>query len=178
MARDTLIFLLQNLGFLINEKKSQFQPVQQIEFLGVNVDSMKMELTLPSEKVNKIICQCKDLLDQNQVSILQLTKLLGKLTSTAVAVLPAPLHYRHIQRDQIKNLLLKKSYQAYIVLSEKGKEEITWWMENLRLCNGKTLLTIPPNLTISSDASKIGWGRHARGCQRVAPGPGKKPEII
>ena len=34
MARDTLIFLFQNLGFLIKVKKSQFHPVQHLEFLG------------------------------------------------------------------------------------------------------------------------------------------------
>lgn len=45
-ARDTLIFLLlillQQLSFLINLKKSEFQPVQKIQFLGINIDSRKM----------------------------------------------------------------------------------------------------------------------------------------
>ena len=41
-ARDTLIFLLQNLGFLINVKKSQFQPTHNIQFFGVEIDSVKM----------------------------------------------------------------------------------------------------------------------------------------
>ena len=59
MARDTLIFLFQNLGFLINVKKSQFYPVQHLEFLGVNVNSIKMELTLPSENINKIIANAR-----------------------------------------------------------------------------------------------------------------------
>ena len=35
MARDTLIFLLQHLGFVINLKKSVLHPVKQIEFLGL-----------------------------------------------------------------------------------------------------------------------------------------------
>ena len=43
-----------------------------------------------------------------QMCLLDLTKLLGKLTSTVIAVLPAPLHYRQVQRDQIKNLLREK----------------------------------------------------------------------
>ena len=34
MNRDTMVFLLQNLGFVINMKKSQLEPVQVIEFLG------------------------------------------------------------------------------------------------------------------------------------------------
>ena len=65
-------------GFLNQREKSQFHPVQHLEFLGVNVNSIKMELTLPSENINKIICQCKDILIQDRVSILNF---LGKLTS-------------------------------------------------------------------------------------------------
>ena len=34
-AKETLIFLLQNLGFVINFKKSQLAPVKEIEFLGL-----------------------------------------------------------------------------------------------------------------------------------------------
>ena len=37
-------YLLQNLGFLINKKKSQLQPTSTIQFLGVQIDSVKIEL--------------------------------------------------------------------------------------------------------------------------------------
>ena len=40
-ARDTLIFLLQNLGFVINLKKSILQPVKQLEFLGLQIEEYK-----------------------------------------------------------------------------------------------------------------------------------------
>ena len=37
-VRDTLIYLLQNLGFLINRKKSVLEPCQNIQFLGMEVN--------------------------------------------------------------------------------------------------------------------------------------------
>ena len=46
MARDTVIFLLQQLGFVLNLKKSVLPPTQRIEFLGVTVDSLIMTLSL------------------------------------------------------------------------------------------------------------------------------------
>ena len=55
IARDTLIFLLQNLGFLINFKKAILQSCQRIEVLEIAMDSRDMTLTLPQEKVNAII---------------------------------------------------------------------------------------------------------------------------
>ena len=46
-TEDTLIFLLQNLGFVINIKKSQLTPVKEIEFLGLVINSVNMTLALP-----------------------------------------------------------------------------------------------------------------------------------
>ena len=43
-AKETLIFLLQNLGFVINLKKSQLTPVKEIEFLGLVVNSVNITL--------------------------------------------------------------------------------------------------------------------------------------
>jgi len=51
--KDTLIFLLQSLDFLINIKKSELKPTQKIQFLGVEIDS------LPQDKVLKIKSQCQ-----------------------------------------------------------------------------------------------------------------------
>ena len=51
MARDTLIYVLQHLGFTVNFQKSVLDPSQTIEFLGINVDSNKMKLSLPEEKM-------------------------------------------------------------------------------------------------------------------------------
>lgn len=50
MTRDTSIFVLQNLGFVINQKKSRLQPTHQIKFLGLVIDSVDMTLALPEEK--------------------------------------------------------------------------------------------------------------------------------
>ena len=40
IARDILIFLLQALGFVINLQKSVLGPLQKIEFLGLEIDTM------------------------------------------------------------------------------------------------------------------------------------------
>ena len=45
MARDTVIFLLQQLGFVMNLKKSVLTPTERVEFLGVPVDSLIMILS-------------------------------------------------------------------------------------------------------------------------------------
>ena len=55
VARDTVIFLLQHLGFVINLKKSVMEPVQTIEYLGLVTNSIQMTLSLTEEKVKGIL---------------------------------------------------------------------------------------------------------------------------
>ena len=54
MAMDSVIFLLQRLGFVINLKKCVLDPAQEIELLGLTVNSQTMALPLPEEKIGKI----------------------------------------------------------------------------------------------------------------------------
>ena len=55
-ARDHtlgLIYLLENLGFIIHPEKSLIDPTQEIDFLGVCVDSRSRELHVPGQKLKK-----------------------------------------------------------------------------------------------------------------------------
>ena len=62
LARDTLIFLLQQLGFIIDLKKPVLSATQKLEFLGLEMDSVNMTLTLPMQKVKVLTQKCKNLM--------------------------------------------------------------------------------------------------------------------
>ena len=62
LSRDSVIYLLQNLGFVINLKKSVLQPIQKIEFLGMIIDSVEMTVPQSQEKVVSISKRCQDIL--------------------------------------------------------------------------------------------------------------------
>ena len=79
---------------MINLKKCLLDPVQEIEFLGLIVNSQTMTLSLPEEKIVKIKDQCLSLYKGSEVSLLDLTKLIGALSSILQAVLPARLQFR------------------------------------------------------------------------------------
>ena len=61
MSRDTTIFLLQYLYFILNMEKSILTPVQEIEFLGLTGNSVKMTLSFPEQQIKEIQDQCQDL---------------------------------------------------------------------------------------------------------------------
>ena len=65
---ETLIFILTNLGFIINVPKSVTTPTQIIEFLGLLVNSTSLHLSLPGEKLHHIRMEVKQLLQKEQVT--------------------------------------------------------------------------------------------------------------
>ena len=135
-ARDTAIFLLQHRGFVINLKKCVLDPVQEIEFFGLIVNSQTMTLSLPEEKIVKIKDQCLSLYKASEVSLLDLTKLIGTISSTIRAVLPARLQFRFLQQQQILSLKQTPTNLTFVKLTPMAKNELLWWFNNLELCNG------------------------------------------
>ena len=113
------------------------KPVQEIEFLGLKINSDTLELPLNKTKIHKVASECQNLLNNPQTSILDLTRLIGLLTIQAVS--PARLNCRFLQIEHISSLLEKLSYLEKIVLNENSKFELKWRVQNLELCNGRAL---------------------------------------
>ena len=156
-ARMT-INLLESLGFLINYKKSTLVPTQRILFLGMLIDSSTMEFVLPTDKSENIQRECRNLLKTQLPSIRQISRVLGLLEFTRPAIWSAPLHYRHIQLLQIESLHQSCDYDTQVNLSREARLDLMWWIRNLPPLRGSPILPPTADLTISSDASKIGWG--------------------
>ena len=165
-----LIHLLENLGFVINYRKSQLTPTQEIEFLGFVITSNSVELKLPGEKIKKIRAETRRLANQTEPKALALSRLLGKLNHATQAIPPAPLFYRNLQN--CLKVALEKGNQEYscpIHLSEDCITELQWWETHLTNWNGRSLILPPPTMTIETDASTIGWGAAHQGTRTGGP---------
>lgn len=91
-------------------------------------------------------------------TVKELAKLTGRLSSSIQAIFPANLQSRFLQMDQIKGLIIGKSYEEDIFLSDEARKELIWCGTEIDLFNGKTIITPSPDLVITSDASNLGWG--------------------
>ena len=67
-VKGVIIYLLENLGFVINLPKSLLEPQQRIDFLGFLVNSLSMELELPGEKIKNIRVEARKVLAAKQVT--------------------------------------------------------------------------------------------------------------
>ena len=154
IARDTVIFLLQQLGFVLNLKKSVLTPTHKVDFLKLTVDSLIMTLSLPEKKMSKVQKQRLKLLQKTQVSILELTNLMGLLSSTIQAVLPGKINLRYLQQQQTQAIKTRGSYSKKVILTRNSKEELQFRTQNLKFCNGRYLIQSHSQVLIQTDASR------------------------
>ena len=102
---EVLVFLLEALGFIVNQEKSLMTPAQELEFLGLSVDSQSLQLKLPSEKIRQIRKEAAQLLKRESLSARQLSQFLGKLNAASEAMLDAPYFIEHYRRTSRQPLL-------------------------------------------------------------------------
>lgn len=154
-----VVTMLLQLGFRVNYQKSALVPSRRREFLGFTIHSATLTLSLPQEKLDKIIAECsKALSNANNLSVRQLARLIGRMSAATQAILPAPLFYRRLQR--LKNAAFRRtqSYDAILTLDQAARDDLQWWLKEVRSWNGKPVHPGPPQLTLESDASLLGWG--------------------
>ena len=156
---NCILYILRSLGFLFNEKKSILAPSQEIEFLGLVIDSVSLSFSLPTVKVDKVIQLCEKALRAERISLRDLASLLGNF-SWAIPTVPfAQAHYRILQRFFIfESRKFNNNLNKVVSLPPFAKKDIEWWISNLRSFNGKKMIPVEPDVVIFSDASLTGWG--------------------
>ena len=155
---EVLVLLLEALGFIVNQEKSHLIPAQELEFLGLSVDSQTFQLKLPSEKIRQISKEAAQLLKRESLSARQLSQFLGKLNAASQAMLVTPLFYRALQKGlQTAIAQGAQDYEHHMRLSKDAREELVWWQHHLACWNGRTVIQRQSQMKIQSDASLTGW---------------------
>ena len=114
---------------MINQEKTILEPSQNMEFVGFTVDTRRMELSLPAEKLKKIRAESRKLMGVEQVTGRTLSRLIGKMNAANQVIPPAPLFYRSLQMELSAALREEdQDYETTIMLSEDSKEELVWWV--------------------------------------------------
>ena len=140
---------------LINCSKSQLKPQRKKLFLGFQVDSNPVALSLPDTNMWHIIQDAKTLLQMKRVSAWWLAQLIGKLSAAIEVVQPATLHYRSLQQ-------LKHQALAQGGISKEVKQDLNWWINNLPKGIQKHLTRSSPSFEIETDASQRGMGTYLK----------------
>ena len=133
------IEILVALGFVINMGKSTFQPSQKLEFLGFCIDTRNMMLSLPHRRLHSLQMLARQILAQKKATIRLLARLLGMMVAAHPAVLPAPLHFRSLERVKMQAARRDPTYTLVVSIPPTVEMELEWWVQTSQKHNGRPL---------------------------------------
>ena len=153
IVRNSLI----KAGWVINDEKSQWEPIQKIVWIGVGVDFSKGILHISEKRVQSIQESLKTVINNlPDISARKLARLAGKIISTKLVL------------GNITQLKTRYIYHCiatartwdndFSLLHDRNvTQEISFWNMNFARLNYRCWhLQVPPDLIISSDASQTG----------------------
>ena len=159
---DTLS-LFHQLGFVIHPDKSVLIPTQRLTFLGFVLDSQSMTVALTREQAVKVKEACQQLLQEKAITIREVAKVLGLLTSSLPGVLYGPLHYRSLEMNKTQALNSHQgNFDSIMALSGEAVADLQWWINSVEETS-KPVKQRETQITMTTDASKKGWGCSVEG---------------
>lgn len=162
--------LLQDLGFLINYKKSVFIPNQEIEFLGFTINSVTMQVCLTGIKVSEIGQKIKYFKALKTVKIREAAILLGKMSASLPGNRYAALYSKKLEMAKIQALAMNRgNYDAYMAITPQITADLLWWESNLSSIT-RPIYQPDPCQTFNTDASGDGWGYFCSQTQKSTQG--------
>nr|XP_049703864.1 uncharacterized protein LOC126056143 [Helicoverpa armigera] len=153
------IGFLEELGWIINKKKSLSPPTHCLEYLGIMWDTKRNRASLPDKKkvdLRRILVKITKSRTWNWITG---KRLVGKLNFASFTVPLGRLHTRHLQRAA--NCLPQHQKTRKYLLPTEALQECSWWLKNLQ--NGREIFTRQETIFITTDASEKGWGAQVNG---------------
>ena len=149
--------LLESLGFIVKESKSHLTPSQSISHVGFIWDSISYTVSVPPDKVSDLKELCLSALS-HPISLRFLAKIIGTIESFTFGCPIAPLHYRSLQSDLIRNLVHPPNWSSTISLSPPAITDLEWWISCDLHLRPSPLSSFSPSHIMETDASLKGWG--------------------
>ena len=157
------VSLLNHLGFLLNEDRSNCTPQQCVKYLGFMFDSVAMSVSLPQGKREKLMDLCRDVQRQKQVGLKNLAEFVGHLVSACPAVPFGLLYTRELESLKTEKLVETDGmYTGKVCLSQDAHSDIEWWKRVLPTASA-LIRTDTYDLEIATDASRSGYGINFQG---------------
>ena len=153
-----LCTLLTNLGFTINWTKVN-QPTQSLTYLGIHIDSVRRQLTLPESKLSEIKEALQAAINKTKLTKRELQCLAGRLNFAARVIYGGRTFLRRLI-DSINTL---KRPHHHTRLTQTLRKDLYWWIEFMDTFNGITFFVDwepQPLDQFSTDACLTGGAGH------------------
>ena len=119
---------LEAAGFVINEEKSNWQPVQIGEWLGIFINTVRLTYQIPPRKVDKLRNSLQELVSDGYSTYRDLARLAGFIISLSLAVGPIA---RLFTRQMHYAIQSRPSWDTRFVFSVPLLQELKFWLQNI-----------------------------------------------
>ena len=142
-------------GFVANTQKSIWAPVQSLRWLGYCWDLKDNLLTVPEDKIDKLLVSIDNALSQSSLPARQLASVTGSIISNMLVfgnvckLMTKSLH-RALDR--------RVGWESRVDLDHAARKELEFWKVNVSLLNSRSFADAVrrPSRIVYSDASAVG----------------------
>ena len=155
-ALAQLLSLLRKLGFFVAWNKV-FTPCQTVVYLGIELDSVAMEIRLPDRKVRKVSALVEEFATKETCSKKELQILAGNLAHASMVVRGG----RTFSRRIINMVKYLPDGAMKCKIPDWMKEDLHWWHRFIEVFNGSARIIAPLSYTcipLETDSSFSGFG--------------------
>ena len=153
-ASTSVRFDMQHSGWKYNEKKSNWEPRQLGEWLGIVIDTIRMLFVIPEKKIVKLKSVLTGLIHEfPSLSVRDVARVSGFVISLTVAL---GLVARLFTRQMYFFIQLRKSWDDVLVAPEGVLQELKFWLTHVEAYPINRPLSCSAVLTC--DASQSGYG--------------------
>ena len=159
--RQWLLALCHQLGLLINFDKSELEPSQSVQYLGMQINTAQNRVFPSPTRVDRFLQHVIHFREQSSPQAWEWLRLLGHMSSLEKLVILGRAHMRSLQ-FQLKAHWRQNidSPYAHISITSEVLLDLIWWVNPEHLLAGIPLETTNPDLLLHTDASLEGWGAH------------------
>merc|ERR1712082_241599 len=114
-----------------------------------------MTISCPPDKVAKLQKQCRNLVKDGVVLVLDAERILGTMESVRPVTPLCAMHYRSLQKQLLKARAHGRRPRQIIVLSSKTINSLSWWISPAGFAAHATapIRELAPSLEIWTDAT-------------------------
>ncbi|XP_027132806.1 uncharacterized protein LOC109142545 [Larimichthys crocea] len=174
----TMVSVFTNLGVPLSAEKTE-GPSTSLEFLGITLDSISLQASLPIEKIHRTSLLISNFLLAHRCTKRQLLSLLGHL-NYAIRIIPQG---RSFLSHLLSIATSTPNLHDHITLNEASKMELKLWHHFLSSWNGISFfyddhITKPEDIQLFTDAApSAGFGGFYSGKWFAAAWPHEFPSL-
>ena len=154
---EKFLGICQALGVPIAEDKL-FWPATTLIYLGIEIDTVKMTVRLPDDKLEKLKQLMTEWKSKRKVKRIDLLALIGFLAFASKVVKPGRMFLRRL----IDLSSTVSSDHHFITINSEARADLQWWETFLPDWNGVSIIPSPPvssvSISLFTDASDLGLG--------------------